>query len=131
MTKEEAAAVLNGREYREEITRAEEAELKAAGLVAVFGASDDLTMFAGAVDDEMGLGEFAFDASGILTSKCEEGDDCPYFRDRIVNARKVETEFDGREGFKVTTEIPHARFVINEDGEQYGEGIVFALADAA
>jgi hypothetical protein len=48
------AALLTGREYRQEITRAEEADAKAAGLVVAFGASDDLLEFRGAIDDEVG-----------------------------------------------------------------------------
>lgn len=39
MTPQEFAALLNGREYGEEITREEEALAKAHGLVVVFGYS--------------------------------------------------------------------------------------------
>ena len=41
MTKEELAAMLNGREYGKEITKAEEEKAKANGLVVIYGYSDD------------------------------------------------------------------------------------------
>ena len=127
MTKEEAAAALDRNEYREEGSREVFAAMKAARLVAVFGASDDLTMFAGAVDDGQGLGDFYFDTSGLLLSECEEGDDCPYFQKLTDRAAKIATDFSGTSGFLVSTSIPHAPFKIMEDGEQYGEGLVFSL----
>lgn len=54
MNAKEFAAMLNGREYRREITKAEEKEAKAAGLIVAFGASDDNLELRGAVDDEIG-----------------------------------------------------------------------------
>ncbi len=41
MTKEELAALINGRKYRHELTDKEEKAAKDARLVVVFGASDD------------------------------------------------------------------------------------------
>src|SRR6184192_3824875 len=55
MTKEELAAEINGREYTKEITDAEAKAAKASQLVAMFGASDDLCEFRGAIDDERGV----------------------------------------------------------------------------
>ena len=54
LTPLEFAARLNGREYRSEITKDECAEAKSAGLVVVFGASDDLIEFGGALHGEGG-----------------------------------------------------------------------------
>lgn len=54
MTAAELAALLNGREYRKEMSRDEEQVAKAAGLVVVFGASDDLMELRGAISDEVG-----------------------------------------------------------------------------
>lgn len=45
---------LEGREYRKEITKEEEEEAKAAGIVVAFGASDDLVELRGAINDEFG-----------------------------------------------------------------------------
>ena len=54
MTKEELAALINGRKYRHELTDKEEKAAKDARLVVVFGASDDLMEFRGAINDECG-----------------------------------------------------------------------------
>ena len=54
MTRDEFAAKINGREYREELNRDEVTEAKASRLLVVYGASDDLTEFSGIVDDEVG-----------------------------------------------------------------------------
>lgn len=48
MTKEELAARLDGREYGSEMTEDEEAEAKEAGLLVIFGYSDDSIEFRGA-----------------------------------------------------------------------------------
>lgn len=49
MTAKELAALLNGREYRNEITKAEASDTKASGLVVVFGSGDVLMVFRGAI----------------------------------------------------------------------------------
>jgi len=54
MDTKEAAAQLDGSQYGQEGSRELFAAMKAAGLVAVFGASDDLVEFRGAIDDEVG-----------------------------------------------------------------------------
>ncbi len=54
MTKEQLALVLNGRQYRDEMTADEEKLAKENGLVVCFGASDDLTEFRGCLYDEKG-----------------------------------------------------------------------------
>lgn len=133
MNAQEAAAALNGNEYGEEGSRELFAEMKAAGLVAVFGASDDLMEMRGAIDDEVGAwngGVAAVTPAGLLTNECEV-DDCPYFAKLKKTARTVEAKWDSGDGFawQYDTTIPHEKFVIVEDGEQYCEGIVFALAD--
>ena len=50
----ELAAQLNGCEYRSEVSRELEVNTKADGIVIVFGASDDLMEFRGAIHDETG-----------------------------------------------------------------------------
>lgn len=54
MTKEEFAALLNGRQYREEMTKEEEKLAKELGFLVFFGASDDLLEVRGLVEDEYG-----------------------------------------------------------------------------
>lgn len=131
MTKEEAATILNGNQYRDEGSKELFAAMREARLVAVFGASDDLTIFAGAMDDEQYLGDFPIGSSGLIISECEEGENCPYFAKIIEGAPLIQTDFSGTSGFQVTTKLPHARFIIMEDDEQYGEGLVFSLDDVA
>lgn len=141
MEANELAAILNGREYRVEISDSEEALAKAAGLVVVFGASDDLMEFRGAISDELG----AYDGTtarvspiGLLPSwesvdKDNEDEAETYFKAKLGGYREIEAEWDSGEGYSWTfkTEIPHSTFEIVEDGEPYCRGIVFRLADAA
>jgi hypothetical protein len=130
MTKEELAALLNGRQYREEMTREEMKAAEKAGLVVIYGASDDLMEIGGIVHDEVGApGEALFTPEGLLRNPCEE-ERCPYFATRKKKAVPVEAFFD-QDGWTWTykTDIPHATFEILEDDDQYCRGIVFALAD--
>jgi hypothetical protein len=134
LTKEEAAERLNGSVYGDEGSRLLWAEMKAAGLVAVFGASDDLMEFRGAVEDEVGAydGTTAYmTGSGLFVSECE-CDDCPYAKRAMKGAAPIDAKWDsGGFSWQYDTAIPHAKFEVFEDGEPYCEGIVFALADVA
>ncbi len=135
MTKEKFAALLNGREYRSEITKDEAAQAKAAGLVVVYGASDDLMEFDGAISDETGCygGDTAYiSADGLLTNDCSD-DDCPHFEKIKGAAATIEALWCDEPDYSWTykTDIPHATFEVVEDGEPYCRGIVFALADLA
>lgn len=132
MTPQEAADVLTGREYRDEIPKGFAKTLSDAGLVAIYGASDDLMEIEGAASDEFGAyngGEAFFTKEGLLTSKCAN-ERCPYHEEQAEKASRIEALWDV-DGFswRYKTDIPHAKFVIFEDEEPYCEGIVFALAD--
>jgi len=132
MTPQEAAARINGNEYRHEIPPGLAQVLKDAGLVAVYGASDDLMEFEGAIRDEVGCydGGIAYlTGAGMLSNDCDN-DDCPHFAKMKEAATTIQAKWNDR-GFSWTyeTKIPHAKFVIKEDGDTYCEGIVFALAD--
>lgn len=139
MTKEELAALLNGREYRSEISEAEERSAKDAGLVVVFGASDDLLEFRGAIDDELGAYEgtcVAVNAGGIVKpfSELREDDDATeedfeaYFKAKASSTYNIVAHWD-RDGLSwvIESTIPHATFTIMEDGEGYCRGIVFSI----
>jgi hypothetical protein len=127
LTKEEAAAQMDGNEYGSEGSPELFAEMKTVGLVAVFGYSDDVTELRGAVHDET-YSETYFTPDGILQNQCEDG--CPYFKREAARAKLLKADF-GDNGWTYETPIPHATFNIVEDGDHYGQGIVFALADAA
>lgn len=142
MTHEELATRLNGREYGEEITEAEEAEAKAAGLLVVFGASDDLCELRGMIHDEVGCysgGEFVIVDGELFDEKACDSEDCPYAA-KAKSAARVEGftvealwckgEFSwtyalSRIG-KATP--PHATFDVMEDGDdKYCRGLVIKL----
>lgn len=133
MTAKEAAAALDRGEYGREGSRPLWEEMKAAGLVALFGASDDLAEFRGAIYDEADAyyGRLIkITRTGLPRSECGDGDDCPYFKAAVKDAATIEAIWD-EDGFSWTyrTAIPHETFIINEDGEPYCRGIVFALTD--
>jgi hypothetical protein len=134
MNAQELAAALHNREYGDEITAAEERLAKESGLVVVFGASDDLMEFRGAVHDEIGAWEGGvayFTNAGLLDNECGD-EDCPYFEKLKTSAATVKAKWDA-EGYSwvYETAIPHVTFDILEDGGKYCRGIVFALADVS
>jgi hypothetical protein len=133
MNTKELAARLNGTEYPLYVPRELAADAKAAGLVIVYGASDDLMEFAGAIDDELG----AYDGTtaylvrtGMLQNDCGN-DDCPHFEKLKANARTIEALWckEGDYSWTYRTTIPHETFEITEEGGPYCRGIVFALTD--
>lgn len=134
ITMEEAAAALDGNQYHEEGSKELFAAMKAAGLVAVFGASDDLMEFRGAVYDEIGAydgGKAHFTTAGLLTNDCDN-DDCPHFAKLQATARAVEALWcpdDLHASWLMKTDLPHAAFKIMEEENLYCVGLVFALAD--
>lgn len=135
MTPETLAALLNGREYRNEMTREEEQAAKAAGLVVVFGASDDLVELRGAIYDEVGAyhgTSFRVDREGLKPAwddiDHEDEDACEtYFRRKAVPFSEVRVVGPPWLFF---TSVLHSKFRVMEEGEVYGQGIVFRLADA-
>lgn len=138
MTKEQLAAMLNGREYRYEINKAEAAEAKADGLLVIYGASDDLMEFNGAFCDELGAygGCDALVYPGGVMTSWEDFDDKDdelkaeiYFMNKKL-AVPVIADWD-TQGYSwvIETDIPHATFEIMDDGEKYCRGVVIAIAD--
>jgi len=141
MDKNELAARLNNSEYPFRMNKELVASAKAAGLVIVYGASDDLIEFEGAIHDEAGAyegGKVIIDAKGILPDWEQLMDDSPskadvreYF-EREKQSAEIEALWDS-EGYSFTykTRVPHATFDVVEEGEKYCRGIVFSLADIA
>ena len=136
-TKETLAALLNGREYRSEITKEETAEAKASGLVVVFGYSDDNAEMVGAINDEVGCyegGDFRVDAKGLLEDWEElekrHKEEVAIWLQRDERAFTVKAIWD-QDGYSWTykTSLPHATFDILKDGEKYCRGIVFELPE--
>ena len=137
MNAKELAAKLNGREYLQELMTEDERQAKEAGLVVVFGASDDLIEFRGAIHDEGDCyngGEILFDSKGALPSwgvASDSEESAEAYFERKLNARKIEALWANEPGYTWTykTDIPHETFEIVEDGKPYCRGVVFALAD--
>ena len=136
LTIEQAAAAMNGRKYGSECPGDLAKQMKASGIVAVFGSSDDLMELRGAIDDEFGChggGTAYLDESGLLVNECDD-EDCPHEKRLKKAARKIKAVFSPTDPdctWLYETDIPHVTFEIREDGELYCRGIVFRLADAA
>jgi hypothetical protein len=132
MTKEELAALLNGREYREEMTREEDRAARDAGLLVAFGASDDLLEFRGAVNDECGAYEgceAGIDPRGDIMERRDDHDELvsegwtPPKALLTVTAEWSPAEPKGA-SWLITADAPFAPFDIIEDGELYCRGCV-------
>lgn len=134
MTRDEFAAVLNGREYTEEMTREDEGWARASRLLVIFGASDDLTEFRGVLHDEAGAydGEeheiFLHPKDGweIWNGDDHSGElSAPHsFR---ISAKWCPDGFEG--SWLIETSLPHSTFDIMEDGEIFCRGVVIDEAD--
>jgi hypothetical protein len=139
VTAKQLAEMLNGREYTEEINREESNLAMANKLVVVFGGSDDLMEFEGAINDEFGAWygtTIRLTKEGILEPPCEDEHEfcsfkCPYFKDVWKSAITIEAIWNnkGNPCWEYKTTIPHETFDIMEDGEVYCRGIVFSMDD--
>lgn len=139
MNVETLAKKLNGINRRDGIDNELTSEAKAGGLVIVRGESDDLMEFRGAIYDEVGAydGGSAFVTNeGLVTSECDEGEDCPYYQKELKKAQEIkaiwDTETEGGEKttWLIKTDIPHQQFrMIDEDDNLFCVGLVFSLAD--
>lgn len=129
-TREQLAAMLNGREYGDEIDTPIRVLAEDNGLVIVYGASDDLMEFGGAWRDEYG-GTVHVTEKGVLENECGD-DDCPYFLKAMEKHKKITPIWCANENspaWTYETDIPHATFDIMEDGEVFCRGIVFSVED--
>lgn len=122
MTAKELATALNGAQYGNEVSRAENQIAKENGLVIVYGYSDDNTEFCGSIEDEVGT----FDGGTVFLTK-----------DGIVaegtpGAKSIEAMWchpGAGASWSFKTDIPHETFNVYEDGELFCIGIVFSLSD--
>lgn len=130
-TKEEFAAILDGREYNSEITRDEAKEARAAGLLVIYGASDDLCEFAGAFRDEVGAPGMIFLHRGGVLSEHEdcECEHCGYESKTRRCASVIAMWGAGEASWTYRTDTPHATFRVMEDGELYCIGLVISISD--
>ena len=136
MTAKELAEMLCGRETGNETTPREERNAKDAGLVVVYGYSDDNVEFRGAIDDEIGAYEdttIYITKDGLLEEPaCDNAEDCtcPYFAAAKKAAKEIKAVWCGGQAtWTFETDIPHETFTIFEDGEAFCIGIVFSMED--
>lgn len=130
----EVARIMDGVESGEEDRRIPE-DAKEKGIVVVYGASDDLVEFRGAIDDEAdGPGE-VYLVDGALLDESRFDCGCEWAErakaEFTARSKTIEALWCEEEEFSWTyrTEIPHATFTVFEDGEKYCRGIVFSLGD--
>lgn len=129
----EFAKSISGKEYGyPQFTKEEIETTKENGFVIVYGCSDDLMEFEGAIRDEGGC----FDGGRVYFNKtevCQDESDRSAF-DNYSNSINAVWDGDTDENGKLITwtyetEIPHETFMIYEDGEPYCRGIVFSIDD--
>lgn len=134
MDYQELAKILNGGTYRNETTKKIEQTAKENGIVIVFGASDDLMEFRGAIYDEVDCyegGTAYLNANGLFQSKCDD-DNCPYAQNEKLSCKTITSIWCGKDTdftWSYKTDIPHATFEILDDDEKYCLGICFDLAE--
>jgi len=136
MTPKELAALLDGNQYDNEITKEQEATAADNGLVVAFGYSDDNVVLCGAIDDEVGAFDgttFHVTRDGVLWAPDCNCDECKYFEvaKRAASEIKAIWHNSGEATWTFETTIPHETFRIYEDGELFCIGIVFSLNDLA
>lgn len=127
----ELAKLLNGMNYKVPLLSKENCDkAKASGLVVVYGASDDLIEFEGAIEDE---------------GDCFEGGNVYINQYGVVPEDEVEDQTDVRKirakwcveeaangdviPWTYETDIPHETFMIFDNGEPDCRGIVFHISD--
>lgn len=131
------AAQLNGSQYPLRVSNELTEQAKAAGLVIVYGASDDLMEFQGAIGGEltaMGGRIVLVDADGLLPDNADDieaDEDRARYYYRKGKAKTIDALWCKEPDYSWTyhTAIPHETFEVVEDGQPYCRGIVFALAD--
>jgi hypothetical protein len=132
------AGILNNREYPFNLTEEEKIIAQREGIVIVYGASDDLIEFDGAISDEGDCydgGRFLVDDEGLLPN----WDNLDHDDEEIVlgyQKRKSEAKHSitalwdvGGYSWQYLTEISHETFEIVEDKEKYCKGMVFYISE--
>lgn len=135
MTEQELARRLDGNEVGSEVSPRDVAAAKEANLAIIYGASDDLVEFEGAIVDEVGAygGAEIYITKGGVVSEPECGNsECKYFAALRKTATKVTATWNNSGGpcWKIDTEnIGGAPFRIYEEDsdEVFCEGLVLSL----
>jgi hypothetical protein len=133
MNAQELAALLNGRQYREEMTREEEKFAKTNKLLVLFGASDDLLEFRGVINDEASAWEgttLYLDNKLNIVNPLDDYELPENFDPRDMKCRIdaiwCPEELDASWLIKVN--VPSYSFDIMEDDDLYCRGVVIDLS---
>lgn len=146
MTAEELSKLLNGRQYREEITEQEEQLAKDNNLVVVFGASDDLIEFRGSFYEEFGANDggnfyfdkgfdFVIDKPKILIKQNDIDltfNSLHRFNLHLNLENRITQEWcpkDIKTSWKISANFPHHTFNIYDNEKLYCIGIAFNIND--
>jgi hypothetical protein len=141
MTTALIAEQLDGTEYPVHIPNDIVKSAKEHGIVIVYGASDDLMEFEGAISDEVGAYEgntVKVSPQGLLPDFENIDKDARDAKDKLRAyfaaenlGRTIEALWCKEPGYSWTfkTDIPHETFEVVEDGDPYCRGIVFRLED--
>lgn len=138
LTAKEFASRLNERKIHYEITRGEADVAMFNRLVVLYGASDDLMEFDGAIDEEIDCYEGTtvyLDKQGNIVHRADYEDLDDYTPDYIIpdlTKTKYITSIWNNTGnpcWYYSTDIPHETFDIMKDGEVFCRGIVFSMDD--
>lgn len=131
------AARLDGRDYGDEITIAEGKEAASQRLVVVFGTSDDLLEFRGAIDDELSAWEgvsVSIDRDGLQQGECENKCECKIcvrvrgmLKESASTVRAIWSERSDGPAWTIECDFPSYPFMIQEDGDPFCQGAVFSL----
>lgn len=133
LTAKEWAEKLNGRQYREEVTPEEERELFSQNFLLVTGASDDIMMFYGFLNDEH-YDKVNFNLNEPIENNCE--DNCPYFRLYLSNLKDADRVYYVEPVWGATDEYSwtyktdfgmYAEFDIMEDDEKYARAMIIDM----
>jgi len=150
-TTKELAEFLNGKTEKEIDVTKISIKAENSGLVIVYGASDDLIEFRGAIFDEGNCdagGEVVFTKKGVISNyeDCvnaikeleDNGYDieCLKVQHNKINALWCPNGIFDKYGNNIEniswaykTKIPHYQFNLMKDGEVYCIGIVFSIKD--
>lgn len=126
------AEYLNGREYGyPQFASGEVRIAKDNGFVIVYGASDDLIEFEGAICDEGGCfdgGRVYFNCDGVCQDE-EEKKNYPNWIEALWCEDSIRDDEGGIITWTYRTDIPHETFMIYDEGEPYCRAIVFSIND--
>ena len=135
MNAKQWAKRLNGREYGNELSREEEQQANADGVLIIYGYSDDNIELRGVIRDEVGAYNgttFRVDSTGILPTweQMQDGDFREdeveeYFKRKLGGLRTVKAEWS-KDGYSwlISIDCHFEPFEIMEEGDKFCRGIV-------